>query len=76
MFLQPAVGELSLMTPTTRGMRADAEYPYGDDVKAGPQRPIQKKMGVPPGYGIQYRRGPRGFEVAKYAPRLPLEATD
>jgi hypothetical protein len=40
----PAVVELSPTTPT-HGVREDAEYAYGDDVKAESQRPRQKMGG-------------------------------
>lgn len=60
----PTVAQLQPLTPTRR-VRGDAEYAYGGDVKAGSQRLRQKKMGMAPSYGIQYRHHSRGFEVTK-----------
>ena len=70
----PAVVELPPTTPT-RGVREDAEYAYGDDVKAESQRPRQK-MEVAPGCSIQHCHHSRGFGVNKDSPCLVSEATD
>jgi hypothetical protein len=56
----PAVVEFPSIAPT-HGVREDAEYTCGGDVKAGSQRTRQKKTGMAPSCGIQYRGHPQGF---------------